>query len=209
MAKRKKGNGKKILIGIIGAAIIAGGVYYGLKFWSPGSEVVDIPKPPTTQIAGEGENPDDVAAVEEPKPKEYVNVFFIGKNANNEEVYRAVKRLYNKDVDGSKIKYSMSSLILGPKPNEREKGVYTEIPAATQLISVVEKPDRVIINLSSAFATGGGSESIYKRLYQLIKTAQRNTEKPVYLYMNGQQADVIGGDGIMLTQPLNENSLDG
>lgn len=209
MAKRKKGNGKKIVIGILGAAIVAGGIYYGLKFWSPGSEVVDIPTPPVTTVPGDEENPLDKPALEEEKPKEYVNVFFIGKNANNEEVYRAVKRLYNKDIDGSKIKYSISSLILGPKPNEKAKGVYTEIPAGTQLISVVEKTDRVIINLSPAFATGGGSESIYKRLFQIIKTAQRNTEKPVYLYINGVQADVIGGDGIMLTQPLNENSLDG
>lgn len=211
MGRRKKkgsGNGKQITIGILGAAIIGAGIYYGLQYWSPGSDAVDVPKPPSPSVPGD-ENPDDNLSVETPKPKEYVNVFFIGKNDNNEEVYKAVKRLYNKDVDGSKIKYAINSLILGPKPNEKEKGVYTEIPSGTQLLSVVEKTDKVIINLSGAYATGGGTESVYKRLYQLIKTAQRNTDKPVYLYINGHQADVIGGDGIMLNQPLNENSLDG
>ena len=69
--------------------------------------------------------------------------------------------------------------------------------------------DKVIINLNSAFENGGGTDSLYKRLYQLIKTARRNTNKPVYLYIEGNKADVIGGEGIMITQPLNDNSLDG
>lgn len=207
--KKKSNNGAKILIGIIGAGIIGAGVYYGLQYWSAGNDPIDIPKTPETRIPGENDKEPETKLPEEPKAQEYVNVFFIGKNENNEEIYRAVKRVYNKDVDGSKIKYAINCLILGPKPNEKDKGVYTEIPSGTQLLSVTEKPDKVIINLSGTFAMGGGTESVYKRLFQLIKTAQRNTEKPVYLYINGQQADVIGGDGIMLTQPLNEHSLDG
>ena len=63
------------------------------------------------------------------------------------------------------------------------------------------------IDLSSGFVYGGGTDSVYKRLYQLIKTINRNTEKPAYLYIDGKQADVIGGDGIMITQPLSENSI--
>ena len=168
---------------------------------------LDIPEKPQVQVPPE-EHKTPEKPVEPPKQQEYVNIFFIGKNENNEEVYRAVKRVYNKDVDGSKIKYAISSLMLGPKPDEKSKGVYTEIPASTQLLGLTEKPDKVIINLSSAFSDGGGTESVYKRLFQLIKTAKRNTEKPVYLYINGQQADVIGGDGIMITQPLSETSLD-
>ena len=55
---------------------------------------------------------------------------------------------------------------------------------------------------------GGGTESTYTRIKQLIKTAKANTNLPVYLYINGRQADVIGGEGIMLKQPLSERSLD-
>lgn len=205
--KNKTNNFKVIFIGIVLTALVACGVYYGLQFWTPGDEIVDIPKKPVVQVPPDDKKDPDIPA-EPPKNQEFVNVFFIGKNENSDEVYRAVKRVYNKEVDGSKIKYAINSLILGPKPAEKEKGVYSEIPGGTQLISVTEKPDKVIINLSSAFSAGGGTESVYKRLFQLIKTAKRNTEKPVYLYINGQQADVIGGDGIMINQPLNENSLD-
>lgn len=211
MGRRKKKNTGSniaiIIIGILLTALVACGVYIGLQYWSPGEEIVDIPDKPSVQVPPEEVKPPQPKP-EPSKQEEYVNIFFIGKNENNEEVYRAVKRVYNENVDGSKVKYAITSLVLGPKPAEKASGVYTEIPANTQILGITEKPDKVIINLSSAFATGGGTESVYKRLFQLIKTAKRNTEKAVFLYIEGQQADVIGGDGIMITQPLSENSLD-
>ena len=50
----------------------------------------------------------------------------------------------------------------------------------------------------------------YSRIKKLIKTilANNTSNKPVYLYLDGQQADVVGGEGIMIKQPLMENSLD-
>ena len=45
---------------------------------------------------------------------------------------------------------------------------------------------------------------------QFIKTALINSpNKPLYLYIDGKQAEVLGGEGIMISQPLKENSLDG
>jgi len=157
------------------------------------------------------DNSEEQQEIEEPKKQEkvYVNVFFIGQNANKEEVYKAVNREYDENIDGSKINFAMHSLIAGPKLDEKSKGVYTEIPAGTKIISIQENPDKVIVNLNGAFETGGGTESIYKRLYQLIKTAKYNTAKPVYLYINGTQAEVIGGEGIMITQPLSDSSPEG
>ena len=99
---------------------------------------------------------------------------------------------------------------MGPKPKERAKGVYTEIPSGTNVIYIKEMPDKIIINLSAEFEKGGGTDSLYKRLYQVIKTSRLNSNNvPVYLYIEGERADVIGGDGIMLSQPLSDRSLDG
>lgn len=139
---------------------------------------------------------------------EYVNIYFIGKNEHNEEVYKAVKREYNKDVDGSKIRFAVSALVRGPKPDEKQRGVYTEVPVDSKVINITEQSDKIIVNLNSAFVTGGGTESLYKRLYQLIKTVKLNSTLPVYLYIDGQRADVVGGEGIMLSQPLSNTSLD-
>lgn len=142
------------------------------------------------------------------KTDQYVNIYFIGKNENNEEVYKAVKRVYNKEVDGSQIRFAVNSLIKGPKTEERAKGVYTEIPADAEVINISELSDKVVVNLNSAYVTGGGTDSLYKRLYQLIKTVKLNSKLPVYLFIDGQRADVIGGEGIMLSQPLSNSSLD-
>ena len=46
------------------------------------------------------------------------------------------------------------------------------------------------------------------RIKQIIKTANSYSSTPTYLYINGKQANVIGGEGVMLKQPLNERSLD-
>jgi len=140
--------------------------------------------------------------------EQYVNIYFIGKNENNEEVYKAVKRVYNKDVDGSPIRFAVNSLIKGPRAEEKAKGVYTEVPVASEVINISELPDKVIVNLNSAFVTGGGTDSLYKRLYQLIKTVKLNSNLPVYLFIDGQRADVVGGEGIMLSQPLSNSSLE-
>ena len=71
-----------------------------------------------------------------------------------------------------------------------------------------EGDGNIMIDLSSAFEGVGGAESTYTRVRQVIKTAKANTSQPVYLYINSRQADVIGGEGIMIKQPLSERSLD-
>lgn len=161
--------------------------------------------PPTEEA--QSEKAQDENAVKQVR-KDYVNVFFIGQNDNKEEVYRAVKRQYREETDGSKLNFAIKSLLKGPTAKERAKGVYSEIPQGTKLISLEETAEKASINLSGDFENGGGTDSIYKRLYQLIKTANKNATTSVYLYINGKEAEVIGGEGIMINQPLNERSLD-
>ena len=197
---------------VLGALLIAiGGLitYGALKYFNFGYDITGSDIEVSERTTEEEEaDPIQQPAVQ-PQQKVYVNVFFIGQNDAKEEVYKAVKRQYDETIDGSKIKFAIQALISGPTAYEKSKGVYSEIPAETHIIAINETSDKVIINLNSAFENGGGTDSLYKRLYQLIKTARRNTNKPVYLYIEGNRADVIGGEGIMITQPLNDNSLDG
>lgn len=161
--------------------------------------------------------PTQAPVVEEPVEEEiqeedeqksmFVNVFFIGQNKNGEEVYKAVKRKYDPEIDGSPIKFAITTLIDGPKPEEVKLGVYSEIPVGTKLLNIVDNTDGIYINLSKHFEMGGGTDSIYKRIFQLIKTAKYNTNKPIYLMIENKMAEVIGGEGIMINQPLTEKSL--
>ena len=96
------------------------------------------------------------------------------------------------------------SLLKGPNSEERKSGVYSEIPSGTKLISVITSDDKIIINLNDDFQYGGGTESINNRLKQLVKTVIAiHPDKNIYLYIEGKQVDVMGGDGVMITQPLN------
>lgn len=162
------------------------------------------PLPPDVIDPANEETPTD-----EPEDGPFVNVFFIGQNKNGEEVYKAVKRKYDPTVDGTPVKFAVTALFDGPKPEESKLGVYSEIPVGTKLLNVVDAADGVYINLSKHFETGGGTDSIYKRIFQLIKTTKYNTNKPVYLLIENEKVEVLGGDGIMITQPLTENSLGG
>ena len=110
--------------------------------------------------------------------------------------------------EASCFKFAIKELILGPTKWEKNKGLSSEIPSSTKILSIREGSNNILIDLSSNFEGGGGAESLYIRIHQLIKTAQSNTKLPVYLYLNGKQADVIGGEGIMIKQPLTEKSLD-
>lgn len=102
----------------------------------------------------------------------------------------------------------MEELVSAPTKWEKSKGFTSEIPQGTKLLSVRESSGSVLIDLSSDFETGGGAESTYMRIKQVIKTANANSSVPSYLYINGKQANVIGGEGVMLKQPLNDKSLD-
>ena len=57
---------------------------------------------------------------------------------------------------------------------------------------------------NETFQYGAGTESINNRLKQLVKTVVAvHPDKNIYLYIEGKQVDVMGGDGVIITQPLN------
>lgn len=140
--------------------------------------------------------------------KAYVTVYFLGMDKNENGVFKKVKREIPSGT--SKLKFALDQLAAGPSPYEKKVGVYSEIPKNVKILGVVESKNKIIIDVSSNIQNGGGADSIYSRMKQLIKTALANSSnKPIYLYINGKQAEVLGGEGIMISQPLSENSLDG
>ena len=137
----------------------------------------------------------------------YVDVFFT-KTDGTQDVYVAISRKKPTTCPYTTLEYAVRELIKGPSKYEQTHGIYSEIPPTTKIISVKEYPNKFNINLSSDFEFGGGGESLYKRVYQLIKTVNHNTRKPVYLYIDGKKVTVLGGEGLMIKQPLRSDSLD-
>ena len=155
-------------------------------------------------IVNPSENPENPQEVKKSEIKN-IKIYITDSNGN----LRSVNRKCEVSAHKSCFEYAMRELIAGPTKWEKSKGLSSEIPAETRILSIREGSNNVLIDLSSAFESGGGAESTYMRVRQIIKTAKANTNLPVYLYINGKQADVIGGEGIMIKQPLDERSLNG
>lgn len=144
------------------------------------------------KILGDKENPSRYENV--------VRVYFLRLNNDGTSAVYVSKR----DLKDVSLTAAIKALLKGPTYQERNDGVYTEIPNGTKLLSVMESENKVIINLNSDFQYGGGTESVNNRLKQLVKTVVNFApDKNLYLYLDGKQVEVIGGEGIMITQPLN------
>lgn len=151
------------------------------------------------------ENAQKPAEVHNKKEKTYV--YFLSLDKERGSVFKKVERTLPEGEN--KLDFAITELLKGPSYSEKSKGTYNEIPKGTRLISIKQKGNNVIIDLSSEFQYGGGTDSIYSRMRQLIKTALLNApNKNIYLYLDGKQVDVLGGEGIMVSQPLSEKSLD-
>lgn len=136
----------------------------------------------------------------------YVYVYMLTTDKNGNQFLKPVRRPLKAGED--KLSYAVKLLIAGPNGAERATGVYSEVPQNSHLNSITTYDTKIIIDMASTFAYGGGSDSLYSRLRQLIKTILANSDKPVYLYIDGKQANIIGGEGLTISQPLKESSLD-
>ncbi len=172
---------------------------------------VEVPK----IIPTETKTPDEIVKAptevlnpeENKKEAEKVDIYFLALDANANGIYKKVQREVSEDKD--KFEFAIEELLKGPNLVEKSLGAYSEIPKVTKLLGIKESGNKIIIDLSSDFQYGGGTDSIYSRMMQLIKTSLANTKnQKIYLYLDGKQINEIGGEGIMISQPLTEKSLD-
>ena len=196
----------KIIIGLI----IIIGCFWAKDTFFPNakinfpSSVIKEPEPVEIPLNEEGKKilGDNQEAE---KIENTARIYFLKLNADEtSKLYISKREL--KDVT---INNAVKSLLKGPDSKERKAGVYSEIPSGTKLLSVVDAEDKIIINMNDDFQYGGGTESINNRLRQLVKTVVAiQPDKNIYLYIEGKQVDVMGGDGVMITQPLNISEFD-
>lgn len=143
--------------------------------------------------------------VQEEKPADEtvdIKIYFIDKNNN-------IKVSIRKS-DKNDLETAINMLLKGVSADEKSQGMYSEIPPDVRLLGLDNKNGKIIINLNSRFVEGGGAQSIINRIKQLVKTVNAHSDKkPIYLHIEGKQVEYIGGEGIYLQQPLNEDALEG
>ncbi len=108
--------------------------------------------------------------------------------------------------DSDRFRLAMETLFSGPSGIEKITGVYSEIPPETKLLGIKEDANSYTVNISDDFEIGGGADSMKIRVKQLVTTATKASGgKDVYLEINGKRAEYVGGEGIMILQPLQKN----
>jgi germination protein M len=98
---------------------------------------------------------------------------------------------------------AMESLLAGPGPREQGAAVGSQIPAGTQLLGLSVEDGVATVDLTSEFESGGGSASMNMRIAQVVYTlTQFPTVKGVLFELDGQHVDVLGGEGVVVDEPV-------
>jgi spore germination protein GerM len=102
------------------------------------------------------------------------------------------------------LQEAIKTLLAGPP-----SGSTSAIPASTTLRSLTVKNDGIHVDLSKEFTTGGGSTSMTARLGQVIYTATAlDPQVPVWLSIEGKPLETLGGEGLMVNQPITRSQFE-
>ena len=98
---------------------------------------------------------------------------------------------------------ALTALLAGPTAQETDAGYGTSIPQGSRFRGVSITGGTATVDLTSSFATGGGSASMLTRVAQVVYTA---TQFPgvvrVAFRLDGAPAEAIGGEGVIVDPPV-------
>ncbi|HEY9749134.1 MAG TPA: GerMN domain-containing protein [Allocoleopsis sp.] len=104
------------------------------------------------------------------------------------------------------LQAAFAQLLTGPKAGDT--AIATTIPQGTKLRSLRVEPDGIYIDLSKEFTQGGGSTSMTGRVAQVLYTATSlQPDAKVWLSVDGEPLETLGGEGLLLDQPVTRQSF--
>ena len=116
----------------------------------------------------------------------------------------------HRQVDGqSVLRGALTALLEGPTAAERGAGLATAVPTGTRLLDFSAADGVAAVDLSGDYGTGGGSLSMQARVAQVVFTAtQLAAVDRVELRMDGTPLEVLGGEGLVLSEPQTRAMVD-
>ena len=197
MEQRSRRSIHSSVIAIISAAVLAGS---GAAWWLWHSHIPIAQSPSTipSTIAQNSLHPSPVQ-----QTAQSVNIYWLKDTGKHLEL---VPKPIKLDVAASNtvLETAFIQLLAGPK----DVSVSSTIPQGTELRDVSVQQDGVHVNLSQAFTTGGGSDSMTGRVAQVLYTAtslQPNAK--VWIAVEGKPLETLGGEGLELDQPLTRQNF--
>jgi spore germination protein GerM len=126
-------------------------------------------------------------------------VYWLSPKADNLD-FVATSVSVQKSANKDQVLQTALEQLLSQTPNAPAT---TAIPTGTQLLSLKVNSQGVYLNLSAAFTQGGGSESMAGRLGQVLYTASSlDPNMPVWISVEGKPLETLGGEGLMIDQPI-------
>lgn len=156
--------------------------------------------PPPTQTAPEvaPQNPQSLTKT--------VQVYWLSGSDENAKLVAAPLEIQTKsDAKVESLEKAIETLLSGATPS----GYVTTIPKGTKLLSIKVQKNGVHLNLSKEFTSGGGSSDMSHRLAQILYTATSiSAETPVWINVDGKPLETLGGEGLVLAQPITRKYFD-
>ncbi|MGC1394310.1 MAG: GerMN domain-containing protein [Coleofasciculaceae cyanobacterium] len=139
-----------------------------------------------------------------PATEQKAQVFWLNTVNNKIEVVPSTVTVKDTNDKGKIIEVALNRLLAGPV----EQGMASSIPKGTKLKEVSLQADGVHVDLSDEFKTGGGSASMIGRVAQVLYTASSlDPTTRVWLKMEGKPLEVLGGEGLLLEQPMTRENF--
>ena len=140
-----------------------------------------------------------------PSAEVKVQVYWLNDVNNQIELVASSIKLDGGEEPAEVLKGAFGKLLAGPS----DPGVATTIPQGTKLRRLELKTNGVHVGLSEEFTTGGGSASMTGRLAQVLYTASSlDPEANVWVEVEGERLEVLGGEGLLLEQPLTREDFE-
>ena len=197
--------GRRIPVGImasLSAVVLAAGG--GAAYWTWNSVTTGnnqgTPTAPTTTVqAPEAQQQPAVEPAAPAQELTQAEVYWLDVAGNRFELVPHEIDLESVDQPSDALRQTFQSLLRGPA----EANEFSEIPSGTKLLRVTVESDGVHVNLSDEFTVGGGTASMTGRLAQVIYTATSlDPTAPVWIAVEGEPLEVLGGEGLMVDQPM-------
>lgn len=142
----------------------------------------------------------------EPADEGTVRLYFI----RGEKIGVAGRAITGTDEPASDAFLAMEALLDGPSVQDREYGLDTVIPAGTTVSGVEIRDGTATVDLSPEFESGGGSLSMLLRIAQVVCTlTQFDGVDSVAFKLDGEPAESIGGEGVIVDPPLSRTDIEG
>lgn len=128
-----------------------------------------------------------------------LQVYWLRASGNQIALAPSPVKLSSNSNSEALLEAALKQLLNGPTNPDSS----TTIPAGTQLLGLTVKDDGIHVDLSKTFNQGGGSSSMTGRLAQVLYTATSlNPDAPVWLAVEGQPLEELGGEGLVIPQPM-------